>query len=69
MGVSPTKWVLNAADNQVLDIHNKFSGHPTEEFTFTYIQNYGVSTSRALFAKLTICKLTNKEKNRQTDTN
>ena len=37
----------------MLDIHNKFSGHPTKEFTFTYIQNYGVYTSRAAFAKLT----------------
>lgn len=37
----------------MLDIYNKFSGHPTKEFTFTYIQNYGVSTSRAAFAKLT----------------
>ena len=37
----------------MLDIHNKVSGHPTKEFTFTYIQNYGVSTSRTAFAKLT----------------
>lgn len=60
------KWVFNAADNYVLDIHNKASGHPTKEFTFTYIQNYGVYLHLGQHLQT---DQFNKEKKMQTNTN